>query len=191
MKSTTQMRSYYKSRSCCVVNFNASKFYNLNSFSVRLQECAPVGALVISLSFTHTLYLKHTLSPSSSLSFLSCYRPLHRLIASHPGDNIRANGASQKWTPLRMLPDSGSIPWNLTKYLPSTRLQGGRRMVRAAGGVPDQHSPCMRCLVSHLHLHAKVSISISISIYLSIYLSISLSIYLYPSIYLYHMYIDI
>jgi hypothetical protein len=30
--------------------------------------------------------------------------------ANHPGDNIRANGTSQKWTSLRMLPESGSIP---------------------------------------------------------------------------------
>ena len=28
---------------------------------------------------------------------------------SHPGYNIRANGASQKWTLLRMLPASGTI----------------------------------------------------------------------------------
>jgi len=43
----------------------------------------------------------------------------------HPGDNVRANGTSQKWTPPRMLPGPGSIPRELTKYLPSTRLQNG------------------------------------------------------------------
>ena len=28
----------------------------------------------------------------------------------HPGDNIGADCSFQKWTPLRMLPESGSIP---------------------------------------------------------------------------------
>ena len=53
-----------------------------------------------------------------------------------PGDNIRANGISQKWTPLRMLPAPGSIARKLTKQLPSTRLQGGKKRVNlgAAGG---------------------------------------------------------
>ena len=47
--------------------------------------------------------------------------------ATLPGDNIRENGPPRKWTPLKMLPESGSIPRKLTKYLPSTRLQGGSR----------------------------------------------------------------
>ena len=34
----------------------------------------------------------------------------------------------KKWTPLNMLPESGSIPWKLTRYLPSTRLQGGEHL---------------------------------------------------------------
>jgi hypothetical protein len=28
----------------------------------------------------------------------------------HPGDTMIANGTFQNWTPLRMLPESGSIP---------------------------------------------------------------------------------
>ena len=28
---------------------------------------------------------------------------------TYPGDNMRANGTSQKWIPLRMLPETGSI----------------------------------------------------------------------------------
>ena len=31
------------------------------------------------------------------------------LYQTHPEDNIRANGTFQKWTPLGMLPESGSI----------------------------------------------------------------------------------
>ena len=53
---------------------------------------------------------------------------------SHPGDSIRANGTTQKWTPLGMLPASGSIPRKLTQHLPSTRLQSGtvRLLISAA-----------------------------------------------------------
>ena len=43
-------------------------------------------------------------------------------------DIIRANGTSQKWTPLRKLPESSSIPRKLSKHLPSTRLQGGEEL---------------------------------------------------------------
>ena len=38
----------------------------------------------------------------------------HLFVTFDPGDNIRANGTSQRWTPLRMLPESGSIPRKLT-----------------------------------------------------------------------------
>jgi len=38
------------------------------------------------------------------------YRALHGHAAfGHPGDNIRANGTSQKWTRQGMPPDSGGI----------------------------------------------------------------------------------
>ena len=47
------------------------------------------------------------------------------LVHTHPGDSIRANGTSQGWTPLRMLPGSSSVPQKLTQYVSSTRLQGG------------------------------------------------------------------
>jgi len=47
-------------------------------------------------------------------------------VTSQPGDNIKANSTSQKWTPFGMLAESGGIPRKLTKYLPSTRLQGGQ-----------------------------------------------------------------
>ena len=42
-------------------------------------------------------------------------------VTFHPGDNIGANGTSQKWTPLGMLPEPGSMPRKLTEYLPSAR----------------------------------------------------------------------
>jgi len=38
----------------------------------------------------------------------------HRRAPSHPGDNIKANGTSHKWTSLGMLPESGSIPCKST-----------------------------------------------------------------------------
>ena len=37
----------------------------------------------------------------------------------HPGDNMRANGTSQKWTLLKMLPESGRTPRKLTKKMPA------------------------------------------------------------------------
>ena len=40
----------------------------------------------------------------------SLLRAANRRGIHHPGDNIRANGTSQKWNPLRMPPESGHIP---------------------------------------------------------------------------------
>ena len=51
----------------------------------------------------HTLHpTPYTLHPERAL--LRC------LVTAHPADSIRAIGTSRKWTTLRMLPESGSIP---------------------------------------------------------------------------------
>ena len=70
--------------------------------------------------YTHKCYNGQAQFESKGTRYLRTMTPV-----SHPGDNMRLNSSSQKWKPLRMLSESGSIPRKLSKYLPSTRLQGG------------------------------------------------------------------
>ena len=75
-------------------------------------------------------------------------------VVGRPGNNIRANGTSQRWTTLRMLPESGRISRKMNKKLPSTRLRGGA--MRAPPARSAQTRPAeLTCASTTIQLHKR------------------------------------